>query len=341
MAGPDGTPLTAALTGEAPTRHSRWLGPADEAAMQALLRARYGETYSYRDLYAPGVLAARWRSGALASLGELDDEGRLVAHTGLLLHAGRDHAESVMSLIHPRLRTAMSRDEHAEMWRRVLAGLAACGYHWLHQHTSTLHPAAQRYARRYMRAAPIGLVIDYTAGETLIGIAGSDAPMQALAMTTPLRPRPEPGPRHLPAGPWFAWLRERFAGLDAAPAVAVEPRAGDDMVFGPCDSNPALGLVRRAVVGLGAAGERGAPARVDLVHVPVTDPALVAGASARLLADGYLPVGVRPCLRGDEVVWQRLPDRAAARAAAGRAVPAGDAHRALFDGWISRCGPTS
>lgn len=332
----DASALVAALTARAPTSHSRWLGAADEEALQGLLRARYGESYAYRGFYERGGLAALWAAGSLLSLGEYDDAGLLVAHTGILVHPGRDYAESGLSLIHPQRRSAMTRDEHVAMWQYVLGTLAGHVTH-LHQHTSTLHPRAQRYARTYMRAAPIGLVIDYTTGERLIGIDSSDEPMQALAMTTRLRPCPA-GPRHLPDGPWFAWLQGRFAALDDAACVAVEVADGG-LVFGTVDLNPALQLARRSVVGLGpdAAWQ---PARVDLVQLPVADPALVAGGAGALLRRGYVPVGVRPG-REDVIVWQHLPDRRAAVASAARAVLAGESIKDVFRGWSERCAPTS
>lgn len=338
--------LAAALTARAPTPHSRWLAEPDEPALQALLRARYGETYAYREFYEPGGLARLWRAGSLLSLGEYDDHGQLVAHTGILVHAGRDHAESGLSLIHPHRRSAMTRDEHAAMWDHVLTVLAEhVGF--LHQHTSTLHPRAQRYAQLFMRAAPIGLVVDYTTGERLIGIESSEAPMQALAMTTRLRPG-RGAARHLPEGRWFAWLQGLFAGLgepDACvPVAPAEPASG--LVFGTCDFNGGLRIARRVVVGVGGEGvaaavdPSGEPARVDLVHLPVADPGVVAGGAALLHQAGYVPVGVRPGVV-DAIVWQRLPDRAAAVTSVARAVLAGETLKGLVRGWSERCGRTS
>jgi len=331
----DVSALAAALMARAPTPHSRWLGEADEPALQALLRARYGETYAYAGFYERGGLASLWAARSLLSLGEYDDAGQLVAHTGILLHAGRDYAESGLSLIHPHRRSAMTRDEHVAMWQFVLGALADHVTH-LHQHTSTLHPRAQRYARQYMRAAPIGLVIDYTRGERLIGIDSSEAPMQALAMTTALQPTLRTRPRYLPDGPWFAWLQARFAA-DCVGVAVVDEDAG--LVFGTADWNPALQLARRVVVGVGPASPL-APARVDLVQLPVSDPELVARASGVLQRAGYAPVGVRPGSE-DMIVWQHLPDRAAAVASAARAVLAGETIKDLFRGWSERCGPTS
>lgn len=340
MTSADASALAGALMARAPTPHSRWLTASDEPALQALLRARYGDTYAYRNFYAPGGLASLWDSGSLVSLGEYDDDGRLVSHTGLLLHAGRDYAESGLSLIHPHRRSAMTRDEHVAMWSHVLGELAEHVGH-LHQHTSTLHPRAQRYARQYMRAAPVGLVIDYTTGERLIGIDSSDAPMQALAMTTVLRPRVGAAPRHLPDGPWFAWLADICGGLGGGPCLAA-PVVDEDvgLVFGTADWNPALQLARRVVVGLGPATSL-APARVDLVQLPVGDASLVARGAGVLRRAGYVPVGVRPGETDDAIVWQHLPDRAAAVASAARAVLAGETIKELFRGWSERCAPTS
>jgi len=335
----DVSALAAALMARAPTHHSRWLGEADEPALQALLRARYGETYAYAGFYARGGLASLWAARSLLSLGEYDDAGQLVSHTGILLHAGRDYAESGLSLIHPHRRSAMTRDEHVAMWQFVLGALADHVTH-LHQHTSTLHPRAQRYARQYMRAAPIGLVVDYTGGERLIGIDSSDAPMQALAMTTRLRPVTHSRPRYVPDGVWFAWLQARFAAIDDGPCVGVAVVDDDvGLVFGTADWNPALQLARRTVVGIGPASAL-APARVDLVQVPVADPQLVARASGVLQRAGYVPVGVRPGPE-DVIVWQHLPDRAAAVASAARAVLGGETIKELFRGWSERCAPTS
>ena len=338
----DAAALAAALRAAAPSEHARWLDEPDEPAFQELLRARYGDTYSYRDFYQPGGLARLWRSGALLSLGEYNDDGLMVAHTGLILHPGRDYAESGLSLVHPRRRSAMTRAEHRRAWDHVLARLrGVVGF--LHQHTSTLHPRAQHYARRFMAAEPTGLVVDYTAGETLVGLDASAAPMQALTMSTRLAPA-SPAARHLPAGPWGEWLAATCERLGGGPCVLVPlaPAGLQNLVFGTCDDNRGLQLTRRWVVGLGdASAELAAPgARVDLVHLPVDDPGLVARGAALLFAGGYLPVGVRPGRSVDTVVWQRLPDRAAARASAARAIVADADSKALFAGWIDRCAPT-
>jgi hypothetical protein len=346
MPSADVSALAAALKARAPTPHARWLAEADEPALQALLRARYGETYAYQSFYRPDGLARLWREGSLLSLGEYDDAGLLVAHTGVLLRPGRDHAESGLSLIHPRRRSAMTRAEHAAMWQFVLSTLAG-HVTYLHQYTSTLHPRAQRYAQRLMRATPAGLVVDYTTGERLVGIDSSDAPMQALAMTTVLRPPRRAGPRHLPGGPWFAWLEALFAGLDAASgaappclAVPVDEAGGAGLAFDACDLNPALQLARRTAVGLGPSPPL-ASARVDLVHLPVADADLVARGAGALARARYVPVGVRPGDGGDAIVWQHLPDRAAARASAARAVLAGAAAKSLFQSWSELCARTS
>lgn len=72
----DGSALAAALRSAAPSEHARWLGEADEPALQELPRARDGELYASPDLYAPGELYA-----------------------GFMFHRGRNHAESGLSLV--------------------------------------------------------------------------------------------------------------------------------------------------------------------------------------------------------------------------------------------------
>lgn len=341
--------LTDTLRSANPTEHTRWLAEPDERAFRELLQTRYAETYSYPFLYEPGGVLRLWRAGALLSLGEFDARGTLLWHTGLWSHPGRDCVDSGLSVSQPSRRTAMDRSEHERLWRYLLDALTGqVGF--LHQHTSTLHLMAQRYASRFMRAVPMGLVVNYTRGETLRGIAGSGVPMQALAMTTVLAP-PPPRRRYLPAGPWGEWLASILAGVglaETARMTPLEPRvAAPSYLMRTLDWNESLRMERRELVDLGGARQgasvlTSSRARVDLVHLSMGEPGRVAEGTPVLLEAGYVPTGIR--LRQgapDEIVFQYLSDPREAREALGRARLDGADARALFAGWSERCARTS
>lgn len=52
----------------------------------------------------------------------------------------------------------------------------------VHQHTTTQHPLAQRYAERHMRARPAGMAISYVTGERPVGRPHEPGPMHALVL---------------------------------------------------------------------------------------------------------------------------------------------------------------
>ncbi len=338
--------LHAALTAEHPTEHARWLGVSDEPALRELLRARYHETYSYRTFYSPGVLAELWKRGRLASLGEYDDQGKLVAHTGFFLECDSSSVESGLSLTHPTLRSAMSREEHLRMWRYVL-GILKTRVTFLHQNTTTLHPLAQRYAARCMHARATGIIFDYTAGETLIGVAGSSLPMLALCMTTLFEPLPRK-PCFLPQGAFGQWLLELLGSLDLHASAELVPLAPQRPAprFELLSFNPALGLERRRICMNEAeppASElRSCRARVDLIHLPTHQSPLVAAFAPMLLEAGYRPVGLalnHPSAH--EIVFQHMKDPAYARDALLGARIADAQTRALLMRWSELCAQTS
>ncbi|WP_434390594.1 hypothetical protein [Melittangium boletus] len=342
-------PLFDGLRAAPPSEHTRWLTEPDEPALRELLHARYAGSYAYRFLHEPGGASRLWSAGALLSLGEFDAQGTLLWHTGLWCTPGRDSLDSGLSLALPSRRTAMDRAEHARLWNHLLERLAArVGF--LHQQTSTLHLMAQRYASRFMRAVPVGLLVDYTEGETLVGVEGSGLPMQALAMTTVLAP-PPPRRRFLPAGPWGEWLASLLAASGLPGTVELVPLERRPRVGGlgvrPLDWNASLRLERRELVasageGQGALALPSSRARVDLVHLSMGEPQRVAEATPVLLAAGYLPTGLRPRLDApDDIVFQYLPAPERAREAVGRARLDGEAARALWSGWGERCARTS
>lgn len=321
----------------------RLLDERDEPAFVALLREVYGETYSYRALYEAGGVATLIRSGSAALWGDFDPSGQLLDHTAFLFKDPRgDYVESGMSFRGARAREGTP---DAVVWARLFEWLhERCVF--VHQNTSTWHPLAQRYAARYMRARPTGVIVDYVIGERLAGLAHPTTPMQALTMTTVVRPDRLPSlPRLVPRGPWGAWLAGVLGdlGITALPCNATGTLQG--LGIEAIERNPALDLLRRVVklspAGAPLAAALGAEtARIDLLHLPCDQ---LMAAFPALEHAGYVPVGVRPhATRPDEVILQRLAgprrgEASAALAAAALAPPG----RALVEGWLSACAQTT
>jgi hypothetical protein len=312
----------------------RELGPGDEGALRSLVRKVYGDTYSYRRVYEDGGIAAMIESGKASLWGDFTASGELASHTGFFYKDPRgDYVESAMSLRNPALRPVTP---DAEVWRRFFAWLGR-RFAYVHQNTTTYHPLAQRYADRYMRAVPAGLVLDYAVGERLAGVERTGAPMHALMMTTVVDGHPQREVR-LPRGPWSAWLAQVAVGLGLAP-VEVDAAAWP-LSATPIEHNAALDLVRRSIGRDRARAGAFAPTgtRIDLVHVPLDERM---GAVAGLVAAGYVPVGLRAqATRPHEVVLQHLPSdrlaRAADAAATMRLAPPG---AALVERWRQHVPP--
>jgi hypothetical protein len=320
----------------------RWLGPGDGPLLAELVRACYGETYSYAALYRAEEIEALWACGVLLSLGHVDEHGRLDGHTAFWRKDPKgDYVESGISLVHPGSRRGFGVDPAAmwqgllERWTRVTS--------FIHQSTTTRHGSAQLHAARHMRARATGWIFDYAIDEVLVGLAEAPAPMHALTMSTALG---SSAPAlAVPEGPWAAWLGELVRETQPAAVVSavacseeIEPLALESI-----EHNQSLDLRRRVIAGLEARADPGpepARARVDLLHLPM-QPALVSAAWASVLAAGYLPVGVRPHRqRTSEIVLQRVePPRA--REAITSMVLAGARVRRLADEWLEACARTS
>lgn len=287
-------------------------GPADEAQVIGLLRSCYGESYGHGELYQPGVLQGLWASGRLGSLGSFAADGALVGHTGLWFKdpAG-DFVESGLSLVAPPQRGVPRDDKESALWPWLLGELSE-RFAFIHQQTTTLHPAAQRYAMHHMRARFAGWLPRYTQGESLVGLPSSPPTMHALMMTTCLRPLA--GSILLPAGPHAGWLAGLASELGLTPEVVPSSASSPSACAWSAevlDEAPGLGLRRRRL-GLAAVGAPPlelAPGpggwRVEVLHVPCVAEVTQASAAA-LYAAGFAPVGLRPgALRPHEVVWWR------------------------------------
>ena len=98
----------------------RWLGPGDGPRLVELVRACYGDTYSYAALYRAEEIEALWARGSLLSLGHVDEGGRLDGHTAFWLKDPTlDHVESGISLVHPEARKGFGVDP-VLMWSALL-----------------------------------------------------------------------------------------------------------------------------------------------------------------------------------------------------------------------------
>jgi hypothetical protein len=321
---------------------ARLLSADDEPAFQRLLRAAYGDTYSYRDLYREGGLARLLASKRATLFGDFDGDGELFSHTAFLHKDPRgEYIESGMSLRNAWLRTP-GRIADADTWPSLFEAIPrGCAY--VHQNTTTLHPLAQRYASRYMRAAPTGFIADYAIGERLTGFDASDAPMQCLTMTTALDGAPTARDVQLPDTAWSPWITDRLRAWGRRVVAAPPRRSLEDLTLTLVEHNPDLSLRRRALdqrpcaEAISLDDDR---PRTDLVHVPLD---ARAGVLPALFEADYVPVGVRPhATRPDEVIVQHLPPaRIGSVVGALRAARVhGDEARRLLSDWVVRCDRT-
>lgn len=326
----------------------RWLQSAQDAeALRNLIRACYGQSYSYADLYRPGRLEEAWSRGTLISLGEFVDDGSLRGHTGFWAKdPSGDALESGLSLVDPKHRRH-ARANEKRVWNTLREGLAPL-VSFVHQQTTTLHPMAQRYALRHMHARPSGLIPLYACGESVLGLEESGADMHALCMTTRLRPHDELAPVSLPRGPWQGWLRSCADGLALHPQE--EKPAPDPHNAGPSietiELNEALGLRRRRVCHSGPWDEHvralvGNRHRVELVHVSAVEG--ITAASAALHSAGFVPCGVH-ARGGDtshDIVFVHAPQPARLAKAVRSAKLATPDLQQFWASWCDTCEHTS
>jgi hypothetical protein len=168
--------------------------------------------------------------------------------------------------------------------------------------------------------------------------------MQALTMTTVVRPEAMPSPsrpRLVPRGPWGEWIGGILRSMGVAEIAHVDDGPPPALALDAFEHNASIGLSRRVVGVAGASLSEAvhvAAARTDLVHLPC-DARMTA--FPVLIDAGFVPVGVRVhASRPDEVVLQRLPEKGAAIDAVARAslIPAA---RVLVSDWRAACARTS
>jgi hypothetical protein len=294
---------------------ARPLAADDDVPFRALLREVYGETYAHSSMYHAGSVGAMLAQGH-ALWGEFAEDGSLIAHTAFLAKDPiGDYVESGLSFASRALAARRMRAAHDEprVWAELLAGLASP---YMHQHTTTWHKLAQRYAHQHLHAKFAGFVFDYTIGEQLTGIKAHDS-MHAVTLTTELGPR-----ERSPAGDVRLWLppTDTFADWLSALAesfgILISSNLNTVAVASsslPCLSNfeyhadqglaRAVVLVQASAEAIKLATLRHA-SRVALVHLPIDARIVHYGA---LRAAGYVPVGIRAhATRPSEIVLQYM-----------------------------------
>ncbi len=326
----------------------RWLDSSSDAdALRTLIQASYGDTYAHTSFYKEGVLESLWAHGSLCSMGMFSPDGDLMGHTGFWCKDPHgDFIESGLSLVHPQSRQSDRIDDKG-FWRPMLKALADITP-FLHQSTTTLHPMAQLYALHHLRATPAGLLPFYTTHERVI-LPGQtdhhtstqpDAPMHALCMSTHLRPQEALPTATLPDGPWRTWLAA-LADLLHIPTQQDPHTPSRPEAQHILENNTDFGIQRRQVTpqspGLDKLRQNPAP-RLDLIHLQAAPG--ITSASNQLLAQGYLPVALRPHhSQVPHIVYQHLSVNTAQ--ALNDAHLATDPIRTMWQDWMQLCKRTS
>lgn len=289
----------------------RQLTAADEAQFIHLLSAVYGDTYSYDILYEPGGFSSLIESKQLTSYGEFDAAGRLLAHTGFW-HKEKegDYVESGCSFRLPATSSDIKVSATQAAWQCEFNHLAT-QYDFIHQHCSTLHVLAQRYAGQFMNARPCGLILGYAQDEKVKGVSQCSDIMHALMMTTVLSAESIPTQVVYVPHLFQDWLMVIYQNLNLNRSVQAIDVAKQNCSIRlvTIESNPYISLQRRTVLHSPAINEGIALSskRTDLIHLPLDSQELLASAVPVLFEHGYFPCGLRPHVaQADELIFQRM-----------------------------------
>lgn len=330
-----------------PIAGMRWLNPTDDQVFGRLLREVYGDTYSYREVYEPGGYGRLLLARRIMAVGEFNALGELIGHTAFLLKDPlADYVEQGMSFRRPAER-GTDKDSHSKLCMYLFQYMKE-RFSFVHQNVTTYHPAAQVYASKGWGAVATAFIVDYAANETVRGIEHANTPMNALSMSARLRrklPHVSTRAAHLPRGAWGEWLATLLTRVQPeARVVFVEQSAASpegEFVAERFETNAALQLTRHVLSSRrsSAALLDQAGSRVSLVHLPTNDARLIATQVPRLMAEGYLPVGIRPHgRRADEIIMQYTQMSQAELAARVKTARfASPADQQIFEAWVSLC----
>ena len=291
---------------------ARKLTAEDEEEFIKLLCKVYGRSYSYTLLYEKGGFASLINSKKLTSYGEFDEHGQLLSHTAFWhKEPNGDYVESGCSF---RVSGGIKKFKSAiipKVWQDILKSFAA-QYQFIHQHNSTLHVLAQRYASRMMNAKYCGLIFGYAENEEVKGIEGSTDQMHALIMSTVLHPQKEKKifiPKFCQS-----WLMNIYKNLGIPRTfhpVDLSTNMKWSFSFREIETNPYISLQRRLIqksTQMDSENIKGSW-RTDLVHLPLEEPELVENALPLLFQSGYIPCGLRPhSQQSDELILQNFTE---------------------------------
>ena len=303
------------LSGIKEDYYTRKLTAEDEGQFIQLLRAVYGETYSYHFLYETGGFSSLINEGNLTSYGEFDSHHRLLAHTGFWhKEKNSDHVESGSSF---RLAAGSAEFKARRMpanWQDCLAELAL-EYAFIHQQCSTLHSLAQRYAGKFMHAKPCGVLVDYAQNEKVRGVADCKDRFHALMMTTVLQPHSITEKTVYIPEIFHSWLSCIYENINI-PRKVIGIKSANfieqciDLIT--LETNPYISMQRRLlvpgkVVNINNPAIPVSPMRSDIIHLPIESSSFVNAVLPMLLDLGYMPCGLRPHVsQSDELILQHL-----------------------------------
>ena len=285
----------------------RRLEPADAPQLVRCFERCYGRTYPSEVVYDEARLAALVAGGELRSVVAVDDDGAVLAHTGLKVPSPRARVvEAGHTVVDPATR---GQGVLAELGAALFALCAEEGFAgWIHFPT-TVHEIMQRASVRF-GGVETGVMLAYIPAETEYVAVERDGPAQRVAVTVVYQPVGSlgAGQATLPArhAPLLARLFEAL-GAERTWRPAEPPRGESRLRE---ERGARRGLLRVGVERIGddlavRVGEL-EPAPVAQVDLPLADPG-VDDAVERLAALGFHFCGLLPELdTGDVLRLQRV-----------------------------------
>lgn len=287
--------------------------PEDASIVIDLIKAVYGNTYSYKDYYSVDYVQKLLAEEKIISFGTFNDLGELAGHTALIAKdTSCEYYESGMSMRHPR-RKPVDKLIEAELFEYIFEFASKKAF-FIHQNTTTYHAFAQRYARKFMNTKFCGLIHSYAYGEKIQNIQHSQNSMSAIMYTSILSEDPnQQKDIFLPNGIWGEWLKQIIMNLGVSRNLVFCEAKGynpsETMYLTLIEENKYLDLYRFAICDSDFKQFDFDPkleSRTLLIHMPAKEH-LIEKYFLLLLQNNFLPIGIRPHNRRmDEIIFQRI-----------------------------------